>query len=65
MPAFRKPKSKNAATTLLLLGTIAITMLLSIIVLANRMGLKYVDDVDRLLGPRRQADASGTTTNRR
>jgi amino acid transporter len=51
VPAFRKPKSKNAATTLLLLGTIAITMLLSIIVLANRMGLKYVDNVDRLLGP--------------
>ena len=43
VPAFRKPKSKNAATTLLLLGTIAITMLLSIIVLANQMGLKYVD----------------------
>ena len=51
VPAFRKPKSKNAATTLLLLGTIAITMLLSIIVLANRMGLKYVDNTDRLLGP--------------
>ena len=51
VPAFRKPKSKNAATTLLLLGTIAITMLLSIIVLANKMGLKYVDNVDRLVGP--------------
>ncbi len=51
VPAFRKPKSKNAATTLLLLGTIAITMLLSIIVLANKMGLKYVDNVDRLIGP--------------
>ena len=48
VPAFRKPKSRNAATTLLLLGTIAITMLLSIIVLANKMGLKYVDNVDRL-----------------
>ena len=50
VPAFRKPKSKNAATTLLLLGTIAITMLLSILVLANKMGLKYVDptDVSRL-----------------
>ena len=35
VPAFRKPKSQNAATTLLLLGTIAITMLMSIIVLAN------------------------------
>ena len=51
MPAFRKPKSQNAATTLLLLGTIAITMLLSIIVLANKMGLKYVDNVDRLSDP--------------
>jgi amino acid transporter len=50
VPAFRKPKSRNAATTLLMLGTIAITMLLSILVLANKMGLKYVDptDVSRL-----------------
>jgi amino acid transporter len=50
VPAFRKPKSRNAATTLLLLGTIAITMLMSIIVLAYNMGLKYVDpnDMDRL-----------------
>ena len=51
VPAFRRPKSKNAATTLLLLGTIAITMLLSIIVLADKMGLKYVDNVARLRGP--------------
>jgi amino acid transporter len=50
VPAFRKPKSRNAATTLLLLGSIAITMLMSIIVLARNMGLKYVDpnDIDRL-----------------
>src|SRR4051795_9455388 len=48
VPAFRKPKSRNAATTLLLLGLIAITMLISIIVLAREMGLKYVDDVSRL-----------------
>jgi amino acid transporter len=48
VPAFRKPKSKNAATTLLLLGTIAIAMLMSIMVLAHSMGLKYVDDVARL-----------------
>jgi amino acid transporter len=53
VPAFRKPKSRNAATTLLLLGSIAITMLLSIIVLARNMGLKYVDpnDIDRLREP--------------
>jgi amino acid transporter len=50
VPAFRKPKSRNAATTLLLLGTIAVTMLMSIIVLANVMHLRYVDphDLDRL-----------------
>ncbi len=50
VPAFKKPKSKNAATTLLLLGLIAISMMLSIIVLAKQMGLKYVDpnELDRL-----------------
>jgi amino acid transporter len=50
VPAFRRPKSRNAATTLLLLGGIAITMMMSVIVLANQMGLKYVDphDMDRL-----------------
>jgi amino acid transporter len=50
VPAFRKPKSKNAATTLFLLGAIAITMMLSIIVLAYNMGLRYVDphDFERL-----------------
>jgi amino acid transporter len=50
VPAFRKPKSKNAATTLLLLGTLAVTMLMSIIVLARVMRLRYVDpgDIGRL-----------------
>ena len=43
VPAFRKPKSRNAATTLLLLGMIAVTMMLSVIVLARQMGLRYVD----------------------
>ena len=38
VPAFRKPKSKNAATTLFLLGAIAVTMMLSIIVLAREHG---------------------------
>ena len=40
VPAFRKPKSTNAATTLLLLGAIAVTMMLSIIILARSMGLR-------------------------
>jgi amino acid transporter len=50
VPAFRRPKSRNAATTLLMLGLIAISMMMSVIVLANQMGLKYVDphDIDRL-----------------
>ncbi len=43
VPAFRKPKSRNAATTLLLLGLIAVTMMVSVIVLAKQMGVKYVD----------------------
>ena len=43
VPAFRKPKSKNAATTLLLLGTIAVTMLIGVITLANLTGLKLID----------------------
>ncbi|GAB7189981.1 APC family permease [Kineococcus sp. NUM-3379] len=44
VPAFRKPKSRNAATTLLLLGLIAVTMLMSVITLANLMGLRYAED---------------------
>lgn len=52
VPAFRKPRSKNAATTLLLLGMIAIAMMMSIVVLAHRMAVRYVDpgDIDRLVG---------------
>ncbi len=50
VPAFQKPKSRNAATTLLMLGMIAITMMVSVIVLAKQMGIRYVDphDYDRL-----------------
>jgi amino acid transporter len=44
VPAFRKPKSKNAATTLLLLGTIAVTMLMSILFLASKIKLRYAED---------------------
>ncbi len=50
VPAFQKPKSKNAATTLLLLGMIAISMMMSVIVLAREMMIRYVDphDLERL-----------------
>ncbi|KRE37250.1 DNA-binding protein [Janibacter sp. Soil728] len=44
VPAFRKPKSKNAATTLLLMGTVSVTMLLSMIALATWTGVKMADD---------------------
>ncbi|MBT0567950.1 APC family permease [Williamsia sp. CHRR-6] len=44
VPAFRKPKSRNAATTLLLLGSIAVVLLLGMIVLARKIGAKYVED---------------------
>lgn len=51
VPAFKRPKSRNAATTLLLLGLIAITLMMSVVSLANAMDVKYVDphDMDRLV----------------
>ncbi|WP_434063744.1 APC family permease [Phycicoccus sonneratiae] len=44
VPAFQKPKSRNAATTLLLMGTIAVTMLMSMVVLARWTGVHYAED---------------------
>ncbi|SFJ94107.1 APC family permease [Cellulomonas sp. KH9] len=44
VPAFRKPKSRNAATTLALLGSISIAMILSILLLAQATGVRFVDD---------------------
>ncbi|GAB2736669.1 APC family permease [Nocardioides pakistanensis] len=43
VPAFQRPKSRNAANTLLLLAVIAIAMMLSVIALAREMRLRYVD----------------------
>ncbi|QGN32911.1 APC family permease [Microlunatus sp. Gsoil 973] len=43
VPAFRKPKSKNAATTLALLATVAVSMMLGVITLAHLTGLRLVD----------------------
>ncbi|MEV0127140.1 APC family permease [Dactylosporangium sp. NPDC050688] len=63
VPAFREPKSKNAATTLLLLGSISITMLLGIILLAGKTGLKYVEDPGRQIisGPHNYVQKTVTT----
>jgi amino acid transporter len=44
VPAFQKPKSRNAATTLLLLGTIAVSLLMGIILLAKETGVQIVDN---------------------
>ncbi|GGL13984.1 APC family permease [Mangrovihabitans endophyticus] len=52
VPAFKAPKSRNAATTLLMLGGIAIMMLVGIIVLSRATHLQYVEDPSQIIsGP--------------
>ncbi|MEU7692186.1 APC family permease [Microbispora hainanensis] len=43
VPAFRKPKSRNAATTLLMMGLIAVVMFSGIIFLGLKSGVKLTD----------------------
>ncbi|WP_218620644.1 APC family permease [Mycolicibacterium hippocampi] len=43
VPAFRKPKSRNAATTLLMLGVIAVTLFMGIIMLARAIGVQIAE----------------------
>lgn len=43
VPAFRPPKSRNAAATLLILGIISTTLMLSIVWLSRLTGLQYVE----------------------
>ena len=44
VPAFQKPKSRNAATTLLMLGAIAVVLMLGMVALATQTGVQVVDD---------------------
>ena len=44
VPAFAKPKSRNAATTLALLGGISAALILVILLLARATGIHYVED---------------------
>jgi amino acid transporter len=44
VPAFKPPKSRNAATTLLLLGVVAITMLIGIVILSRLTHLQFVEN---------------------
>jgi amino acid transporter len=50
VPAFKQPKSRNAATTLLLLGVISMTMFISITWLARYTGVQVTDDNALLVG---------------
>ncbi|MGQ0841865.1 APC family permease [Actinokineospora sp.] len=49
VPAFRKPKSKNAASTLLMLGLIAVTMFMGVIWLAQTTKVVLAEDPARQL----------------
>jgi hypothetical protein len=44
VPAFQRPKSKNAARTLLLLGAVSTFMLTTVLGLASATGVRFVDD---------------------
>ncbi|MBY8871186.1 APC family permease [Micromonospora sp. PLK6-60] len=63
VPAFKAPKSKNAATTLLLLGTVAVTMLVGIIWLSRLTRLQFVEDpaAQILSGPEGYVQKTVTT----
>ncbi|ACU35473.1 APC family permease [Actinosynnema pretiosum subsp. pretiosum] len=43
VPAFRKPKSRNAATTLLMMGGVAVVMLMGLIALAQLTGVRMAE----------------------
>lgn len=50
VPAFKKPKSKNAATTLLMLAVISMSMFAGITWLALKTGVKYTENAADLVG---------------
>jgi amino acid transporter len=51
VPAFKPPKGKNAATTLLLMGSISISMFLGLLLLGQSMGVKMAEDpAQQLIG---------------
>ncbi|UFU04799.1 APC family permease [Ruania halotolerans] len=47
VPAFRRPKARNAALTLAMLGLIGATMLMSVLGLARATGVRFVEDPSR------------------
>ncbi|EFL22693.1 MULTISPECIES: APC family permease [Streptomyces] len=63
VPAFRKPKSRNAATTLALMGGLAVTMFVGIITLAMVTNVKMAEDPAHDLFKDGAALGSGYTQN--
>ncbi|MCW3813308.1 APC family permease [Micromonospora sp. DR5-3] len=62
VPAFKAPKSRNAATTLLLLGAIAVSMLFGIIWLARLTHLQFVESPSQIVsGPSGYVQKTVTT----
>ena len=49
VPAFKKPKSKNAATTLALMAALSVTMMLGLVALTLYTGVQFADDPARQL----------------
>ncbi|HSK26550.1 MAG TPA: APC family permease [Jiangellales bacterium] len=50
VPAFKKPKSRNAASTLLVMGLLSIAMFAGVTWLAMASGVRYADDPCALVG---------------
>jgi len=50
VPAFRKPKSENAAKTLTILGVISVSLFMAITILALKTGVKVTDKNENLIG---------------
>ena len=50
VPAFKKPKSKNAATTLLMLGLISASLFMAITFLAIKTGVQVTESNQNLIG---------------
>ncbi|GAB3802158.1 APC family permease [Micromonospora zhanjiangensis] len=62
VPAFKPPKSRNAATTLLLLGVVAISMLVGIVTLARLTHLQFVESSAQIVdGPAGYVQKTVTT----
>ena len=69
VPAFQKPKSRNAATTLLLLGVLSVSMFMGLVALAQLAEVKIAEDPARQFADApaglRPADDGGPARRRR